>query len=180
MLLRQGPVRRTLGPAGVARNESHFLAHQRRIFRRDVLAQARAHHLQDQRIAGIGDDRLRAAMRKQAGDRGADLVLNLLWQAGVGIRDQADVARRLVRRLQPALVTCHVRQHHQEAADVALGNGRGQVKFSVRGFDVHVRRSRYASGGSRSPPYASQVEPAMKPASTGRLMPTRRNTTNRS
>ena len=45
----------TIIPARVARNEAHFLAHQRRVFRRDVFAEAGAHHLQHQFVAGIGD-----------------------------------------------------------------------------------------------------------------------------
>ena len=44
--------------------------------------------------------------------------------AGLRIRNQADVALRLVGRLQPALVAGHVNQHHQQHADIALGDGR--------------------------------------------------------
>ncbi len=44
---------RLLRPAHVARNECHLLAHQRRIFRRDIFAETGAHHLQHQLIAGI-------------------------------------------------------------------------------------------------------------------------------
>src|SRR2546430_5546704 len=46
MLLRKGFCRRLFAPGGMALNKSHLLAHQRRIFRRNVLAERRAHHLQ--------------------------------------------------------------------------------------------------------------------------------------
>src|SRR5438445_3503802 len=39
MLLRKPLVRRTMGPARLARDKSHLFAHQRRIFRGDVLAE---------------------------------------------------------------------------------------------------------------------------------------------
>jgi len=42
-----------LGPADVAGYKTHFLAHQRCIFRRDVLAERRAHHSQHQLVARI-------------------------------------------------------------------------------------------------------------------------------
>ena len=113
VLLRQSLVRRSVGPAGVARDKSHFLAHQRRIFHGDVLAEAGAHHLQDQFIAGVIDDRLRVAVREQFDDGSANLILNSCGQAGVGVGDEADVARRPVRRLQPALIARHMHQHHQ-------------------------------------------------------------------
>src|SRR4029077_18651112 len=119
VMLRHSPLWWTLAPAGVARYKAHLLPHQRRIFRRDVLAQARAHHLENQLISGVGDDRLWIAMRKQFQDCGTDLMLDLRGHASVGIRDQADVALGLVWRLQPALVAGHVHQYHQQNADVA-------------------------------------------------------------
>ena len=114
MLLRQGLVGRTLGPTRFARNKSHFLAHQRRIFRRDVLAEAGAHHLQHQFVAGIGDGGLGLAVCEQLEDGGADFVLDLLRHAGLGIGDQADIALGLVGWFQPAFIAGHVNQHHQQ------------------------------------------------------------------
>ncbi len=123
MLLRQPLVRRTMVPARLARDKSHLLAHQRRIFRGDILAEACAHHLEHQLISGVGDIRFGSAVRKQVEDRGADLLLDFRRHAGVGIGDQPDVALGLVGRLQPARVAGHVHQHHQQNADVALGDG---------------------------------------------------------
>ena len=123
MLLRQPLVHWAMGPALLARDKSHLFAHQRRIFRGDVLAEARTHHLQHQLISGVGDVRPGSAVRKQVEHRGADRLLDFRGNAGVGIGDQADVALGLVGRLQPALVAGHVHQYHQQNADVALSDG---------------------------------------------------------
>ena len=130
-------VRRLLGPARLARHKAHLLAHQRRIFRRDVLAEARPHHLQQQLLAGIGDDRLRRAVGKELHHRGADLVLDLAGHAGLGIGNEADVALGQIGRLEPALVAGHVHQHHQQAADVGFGNRGGEVERLAGRCDVH-------------------------------------------
>ena len=130
-------VRRPRRPARLARHKTHLLAHQRRIFRRDVLAEAGAHHLQQQLFAGIGDDGLRRAIGKQLDDSGADFVLDFAGHAGLGIGDEADVALGQIGRLQPALVAGHVHQHHQQAADVAFGDRGGEVERLVGRFDVH-------------------------------------------
>ena len=138
MLLRKPLVRRTMGPARLARDKSHLFAHQRRIFRGDVFAEAGAHHLEHQLISGVDNDGRRIAIREQFEYRGADILLDFPGHAGVGIGDQADVALGLVGRFQPALVAGHVHQHHQQDADVALGDGRGQIKLLARYLDVHV------------------------------------------
>src|ERR1700682_2784061 len=65
-----------LCPACVARDEPHFLAHHRRIFRRDLFAKRGAHHLQHKFVAGIGDHRLGLAVCKQLQDGGADFILD--------------------------------------------------------------------------------------------------------
>ena len=49
---------RAISPRDISRNEAKFLAHQRRIFRRDVFSQAQIHHPLHQRITGISDRRL--------------------------------------------------------------------------------------------------------------------------
>jgi hypothetical protein len=77
MMMRESFVRRSLAPAGVPRDKAHFLPHQWGVFGRDVLAEAGAHHCQDQFVAGIGDDRLWGVLRKQPYDRGADFILDL-------------------------------------------------------------------------------------------------------
>ena len=132
VLLRQLFVGRRFAPSRLARNETHFFAHQRRIFRRDVFAERRAHHAQHQFVAGIDDDRLGFAVGEQVQHRGANLGLDFRRHAGLRIGDQAHVAPGLVRRLQPALVAGHVEQHHQQHADIALGDGRGEIEFFAR------------------------------------------------
>ncbi len=112
VLLLQLLARRLLCPAHIARNESHFLAHQRRVFRRDVFAEAGVHHFQHQLIAGIGDRRPRLAVREKFEHGGADFILDFLGHTGFGIRDQADVAPGLVRRFQPTEVSGHMNQNH--------------------------------------------------------------------
>ena len=88
MLLRQLLTGWRFGPACLPGNESHFLAHQRRIFRRDVLAERRAHHLQHQLVTGVGDDGLRFAVREQLQHGGADfgLISGGTPACGSGIR----------------------------------------------------------------------------------------------
>ena len=113
-----------LAPARVAGDELHLLAHQRCVFRRDIFAEQCAHHPQHQLVAGIGDHGLGLAVGKQFQHRSADFVLDFRRQAGLGIGDQADVALRLVGRLQPALVAGHVHQHHQQHTDIAFGDRR--------------------------------------------------------
>jgi len=49
------------------------------------------------------------------------------------------------------IVTGHVDQHHQQNADVALGDGRGQIEFLVRRLDIHGLVS-CASGVRGNPP----------------------------
>ena len=139
MLLRQRLVGRARAPARVTRHKSHLFAHQRRVFAGDVFAERYAHHLQHQFIAGIGDDRLGLAMFIQLEHGGADFVLDLLRHAGVRVRDQANVTLGPVGRLQPAFVAGQVHQHHQQHADVALGDGRGEVKCLARHLDVHAQ-----------------------------------------
>ena len=148
MLLRELLTGRRLGPARFAGNETHFLAHQRRIFRRDVFAERRAHHLQHQLVAGVGDDGLRFAVFEQLQHGGADFGLDFRRQAGLRIGNQADVAPGLVGRFQPALVAGHVDQHHQQHADVALGDRGRQIEFLARQFDIHARVLTDAPGAS--------------------------------
>jgi len=62
MMMRKSLVRRALAPARFARDKAHFLPHQRGVFGRDVLAEAGAHHSQDQFVAGIRDDWLWGAL----------------------------------------------------------------------------------------------------------------------
>ncbi len=119
---------RTFAPACIAWDKCHLLAHQRRVFRRDSLAQRRTHHLQHQLVAGIGDRRLWISVGKQLHDGRADFVLNLSRHARIGIGDQADVALGPVGWLQPALIAGHVHQHHQQHANVALGYGRSEIR----------------------------------------------------
>ena len=138
MLLRELLAGRRLGPACFSGNETHFLAHQRRIFRRDVFAERRAHHLQHQLIAGVGDDRLRFPVCEQLQHGGADFGLDFGWHTGLRIRNQTDVAPWLVGRFQPALVTGHMDQHHQQHADIALGDRRRQIEFLARQLDIHA------------------------------------------
>ena len=145
MLRRQGIAGRAPGPPHIARNESHFLAHQRRIFRRDVLAETGPHHLQHQFVAGIGDRGLGLAIFEKLEDGCADFVLDLLRHPGFRIGDKADIALRLVRRFQPALVAGHVNQYHQQDADVAFGDSRRQIEGLSRHLDVHRLRSRHHS-----------------------------------
>ena len=152
MLLRQLLTGRRFGPACLPGNETHFLAHQWRIFRRDVLAECRAHHLQHQPVARVGDDRIRLAVFEQLQHGGADFGLDFRRHAGLRIRNQPHVALRLVGRFQPALVTGHVDQHHQQHADVTLRDGRRQIELLARYFDVHAHVLNYAPGASRRPP----------------------------
>src|ERR1700726_1169907 len=123
VMSRYSLVRWTLGPAGVARDKTHLLAHQRRIFLSHVLTQARAHHLENPLIAWIGDNWRWIAVLKQFQDCGTNVFLDFRWHAGVGIRDQADVALGLVWRFKPALVAGHVHQHHEQDTNVAFGDG---------------------------------------------------------
>jgi hypothetical protein len=123
MLFGKPVVGRPLAPAHLSGNETHFLAHQRRIFRRDIFTQRGAHHLEHQLVAGIDDRRLRLARLEQLEYRRADFVLDILGHARVGIGDQPHVAPGLVGRLQPARITGHVHENHQQHADVALGDG---------------------------------------------------------
>ena len=130
-------VRRPRRPARLARHKTHLLAHQRRVFRRDVLAEARAHHLQEKLFAGISDHRARRALGKQLDHSGADFVLDLAGHAGLGVGNEADVALGQIGRLEPARVAGHVHQHHQQAADVGFGNRGGEVERLAGRFDVH-------------------------------------------
>src|SRR5579871_2761919 len=77
MMLRQGLVRWRSAPARLARDKSHLLAHQRRVFARDIFAEAGPHHPEHQFVAGIGDDRLWLAMSEQLDDGGTDFILNI-------------------------------------------------------------------------------------------------------
>ena len=92
MMLRQNVIWRASAPPRFTRHKSHFFAHQRCVLWRDTLAEAGAHHFEDQFVSGIADDRLRIAMGKQSHHRGADFILNLRGHSAVGIRDQAHIA----------------------------------------------------------------------------------------
>ena len=136
-MLLQGVTRWRPGPACFARNKAHLLAHQRRILRRNVFTEARAHHFEDQFIARIGDRRFWFAFREQFEHSGADFVLNVLRHSRFRIRNETDIAPGCVGRLQPAGVAGHVNQNHQQDTDIAFGDGRCQIKLLAWGLDVH-------------------------------------------
>ena len=124
VVVLQRRMRGMLAPPHIARDKAHFLAHHRRVFRRDVLAETGPHHFQHQFVAGIGDRRFGLAVFEQFEDRGTDFVLDLLGHPGFWIRDQADITLRLVRRLKPTPIAGHVNQHHQQNANISLGDCR--------------------------------------------------------
>ncbi len=166
MLFGELFVRRTLAPAHFARDEAHLFAHQRGIFRCDILAECGAHHRQHQFVAGVGDHGLRLALFEQFQHGSADLVLDLLWHAGVGIGDQPHVALWLVGWLQPAHVAGHVHQHHQEHADVALGDGGGEIVLLAGAFDIHIVHLNWpaAAAGRHRRPRSRLRESRNRPA----------------
>ncbi len=76
-------------------------------------------------------------LAKSLDHRGANLVLNLPGHAGVGIGNEADVALGQIWRFEPFLLARHMHQNHQQAADVALGDGRREIELVMRRCDVH-------------------------------------------
>ena len=107
------------GPLDVAREESHFFAHHRRVFGGDEFAKAHAHHLDHQFVTGVRNGRLEGDGMNGGS---TDFVGDVVTETGVLRCDQSDVAPREVRGLEPLLVAGDLEQTHGQHPEVGIAH----------------------------------------------------------